>query len=148
MKLNNVSPLTVAGDNTMINDFGYQPTPTYYQPTPTYNSSLDLNEPIPIVNTGSSQILEPIIITPIANPIQTTSTTGSFITDSGEVLAPTPIKGGGAFKDQVSEIKDYRVLPTPVKTEPTIAPIKKPNYLLYGGGALLVAYIVYNLFKK
>jgi hypothetical protein len=127
----------------MINDFGYQPTPTY-------NSSLDLNEPIPIVNIGSSQILEPIIVTPITNPVQTTSTTGSFITDSGEVLAPTPtpIKGGGAFKDPTSEIKDYRVLPTPVKTEPTITPVKKPNYLLYGGGALLVAYIAYNLFKK
>ena len=26
--------------------------------------------------------------------------------------------------------------------------VKKPNYLLYGGGALLVGFIVYKLFKK
>jgi hypothetical protein len=60
MRLDNVSPLTLANDNMMINDFGYQPTPTYYPPI--YDSSSELNEPVPIVTSGSSQVLEPEIL--------------------------------------------------------------------------------------
>jgi hypothetical protein len=30
----------------------------------------------------------------------------------------------------------------------TIAPMKKPNYLLYGGGALVIGLVAYKLFKK
>lgn len=165
MKLNNVSPLTLANDNMMINDFGYQPTPTYYQPT--YNSSSDFNEPIAIVNTGSSQVLEPVIITPINSQPQTTSTTGSFITDTGEVLAPIPPKGTGGFKDtETTEqplIKDDKVNSEPSATtdknktyvnggttpDSNIYVKKsKPNYIVYGVVGIIGLLVVYKVFLE
>jgi hypothetical protein len=161
MRLDNVSPLTLANDNMMINDFGYQPTPTYYPPI--YDSSSELNEPVPIVTSGSSQVLEPEILVALNLQTPTTNTGGvksppkPEITLEGTVLTSETNNSTTQNNNSTTQNNNSQPSATTGETKTyvgggttpdsnIIVNKPKPNYLMFGLIGVVGVYVIYKIF--
>lgn len=115
----------------------------------------------PIVNQGASQIADVPVSSPMPIYVPNIPVKGVKANlldlEIEPINTPTPITttSGSTTPSTTTSTSGSTITTPTASTTPSTTgsingsttPTKKPNYLLYGGGALVVAYVVYKLVK-